>query len=97
MQFQLTSPQGDEHTALDLLGILLVISTHVSVRRRTDALDVSTRIISDFNSRLRKETNIQTQKVNVFQVYFNSRLRKETNPVYDPDDPFRCLFQLTSP
>ena len=35
-----------------------------------------------FNSRLRKETNKEVQKVNKEETNFNSRLRKETNHIH---------------
>ena len=55
------------------------ISTHASAKRRTRTAKRKVHIHNDFNSRLRKGTNIKQFLYSYHFCYFNSRLREETN------------------
>ena len=74
-----------------------VISTRVSARETNNIYKYIKGWKCNFNSRLRKKTNVLVTRPNKTPTYFNSRLRKETNQItllYSLD----CFpFQLTSP
>ena len=76
---------------------MYIISTHISVRRRTKTLFLHSRIKKYFNSRLREETNRMISFALCHICHFNSRLRKETN--HDACLFLYChlRFQFTSP
>ena len=58
---------------------MYIISTHISVRRRTKTLFLHSRIKKYFNSRLREETNRMISFALCHICHFNSRLLSETN------------------
>ena len=79
MEFQLTSPQGDELKELMKYTANTYISIHVSLRRRTRGRVQGTWTIKiSTHISLRRRT-AEEWAFTLFIKYFNSRLRKETN------------------